>query len=234
MMTPRLSNKIALITGASRGLGAAVAKRFAKEGAQLILVARSTADLEGVDNEVQRYGPPAVLAPFDLSNLPLIDELALSLAQRFGHLDILVGNAAILGGLGPLTHLKANAWHQIMTTNLHVNWHLLKALDPLLCKTSAGRVLFVTSEVGTQATPYWGAYGVSKAALEMMAKIYAAESAHRGTKVNLIDPGSLKTTLYGEGGNPTNLTLPEDITEVFVQAAEESCPWQGETIHAQR
>ncbi len=218
-MARRLENKIALITGASRGLGAAVATRFAQEGAQLILVARSAADLEAVDTEVQRYGPPALLVPFDVSDLPRIDDLALSLRERFDHLDILVGNAALLGGLTPMTHLKAQAWHQMMTTNLHANWHLLKAFEPLLLRASAARLLFVTHEVATHPTAYWGAYGVSKAALEMMAKIYAAEIKLTSMRVNLIDPGSLQT----ERG--------EDVTEIFVRAAEESCPWQGETVY---
>ena len=136
-----------------------------------------------------------------------------------------------------MTHLKASAWHQIMTTNLHANWHLLKAMEPLLLKAPAARVLFVTSEVATNPTPYWGAYGVSKAALEMMAKTYAAESTHTGMKVNLIDPGDMRTDMCAEwapGLDPTTLPHPETLTEVFVEAAEESCPWQGEIIHAHR
>src|SRR5438552_18511611 len=118
-MKQRLKNKIALITGASRGIGAAVAKRFAQEGAQLILLARSLADLEKVDNEIQKYGVPALLVPFDLTDLPRIDDFAKSIAERFGRLDILIGNAGILGGLTPLTHIKPSLWHQVMTTNLH-------------------------------------------------------------------------------------------------------------------
>src|SRR5438034_5250081 len=126
-MTQKLKNKIALITGASRGIGAALAKRFAQEGAQVILLARSITDLEDVDNEVQKFGPPALLVPFDLTDLPRIDDLAKSVGERFGHLDILVGNAAILRGLTPMTHTLPSTWHQVMTTNLHANWHLLRA-----------------------------------------------------------------------------------------------------------
>ncbi len=236
MSTQRLKNKIALITGASRGIGAAVAKRFAREGAQLILVARSSADLEQVDDEVQKYGPPAVLVPFDLNDLPRFDDLAKSIAERFGRLDILVGNAAILGGLTPMTHIKPSIWHQVMTTNLHANWHLLRACEPLLIKAGeGGRVLFVTSGITTHPTPYWGAYAVSKAALEMMTKIYAAEVKHTATKVNLIDPGSTRTGLRAEampGEDPSTLPSPEDITEAFVRLAESSCPWHGETLKA--
>lgn len=235
-MTQRLKDKVALITGASRGIGAAVAKRFAQEGAQLILVARSSAELEKVDDEVQKYGPPALLVPFDLTDLPRIDDLAHSVAERFGRLDILVGNAAILGGLTPMTHIKPTLWHQIMTTNLHANWHLLRAFEPLLNKSSEVRILFVTSGVTKDCPAYWGAYAVSKAALETMTKIYAAETQHKGFKVNLIDPGSIHTAMCAEwmpGEDPSSLPLPEDITEAFVCLAEPSCPWHGKIIKAQ-
>lgn len=235
-MTQRLTNKIALITGASRGIGAAVAKRFAQEGAQLILVARSVADLEEVDNEVQKFAPPALLVPFDLTDLPRIDDLAKSIAERFGCLDILVGNAAILGGLTPITHTLPSTWHQVMTTNLHANWHLLRAFEPLLMKAKEARLMFVTSGITTHPTPYWGAYGVSKSALEMMVKTYAAEVKHTDFKVNLINPGTTRTALRAEampGEDPLTLPAPEDITEVFVRLADSQCPWHGETLSAQ-
>ena len=234
-MKQRLNNKIALITGASRGIGAAVAKRFAQEGAQLILVARSIAELEAVDDDVQKYGSSAVLVPFDLTDLPRINDLAKSIAERFGRLDILIGNAAILGGLTPMTHLTPTLWHKIMTINLHANWHLLKAMEPLLIKAGNARVVFVTSEVGGHPTPYWGAYSVSKAALEMMAKTYALENNHLGLKVNLIDPGMVRTSMTTEwmpGQGPLTLPSPEEITEAFVCLSEFTCPWQGEVLKA--
>ncbi len=234
-MTQRLTNKVALITGASRGIGAAVAKRFAQEGAQVILVARSSEDLEKVDDEVQKFGLPAVLVPFDLTNLPHIDDLAKSIAERFGRLDILVGNAAILGGLTPITHIKPSVWHQVMTTNLHANWHLLRAFEPLLIKAQEARLVFVTSGITTHPTAYWGAYTVSKAALETMVKTYAAEVKHTAFKVNLINPGTTRTSLRAEampGEDPMTLPAPEEITEAFVCLAEPGCPWHGEIIQA--
>ena len=234
-MRQRLKNKIALITGASRGIGAAVAKRFAQEGAQLILVARSSADLETVDDNVQKYGPPAVLVPFDLTDLPRIDDLAKSIAERFGRLDIMIGNAAILGGLTPVTHMKPSIWHQVMTTNLHANWHLLRAFEPLLIKAHDARIVFVTSGITTHPSPYWGAYASSKSALEMMVKVYAAEVSHTAFKVNLIRPGTIRTALRAEampGEDPSTLTAPEDITEAFVCLAEASCKWHGEILDA--
>jgi len=234
-MTQRLQNKIALITGASRGIGAAVAKRFAQEGAQLILVARSSTDLEAVDDEIQKYGPPAVLVPFDLADLPRIEDLARSIGERFGKLDIFIGNAGILGGLGPLTHFKPSIWHQVMTINLHANWHLLKACEPLLINARESRTLFVTSGITTHPTPYWGAYATSKAALETMVKIYAAEIKHTPSKVNLINPGPTRTALRAEampGEDPLTLPAPEEITEAFVCLSESSCPWHGEILYA--
>lgn len=234
-MTQRLNTKIALITGASRGIGAAVAKRFAQEGARLILVARSSADLEQVDDEIQKYGPPAVLVPFDLMNLPHIDDLAKSIAERFGRLDILIGNAAILGGLTPMTHIRPSTWHEVMTTNLHANWHLLRAFEPLLVKAHEARLVFVTSGITTHPTPYWGAYAVSKSALEMMVKTYAAEVKHTAFKVNLVNPGSTRTALRAQampGEDPMTLPTPEDLTEVFLCLAESACSWHGEILSA--
>jgi NAD(P)-dependent dehydrogenase (short-subunit alcohol dehydrogenase family) len=230
----RLKNKIALITGASRGIGAAVAKRFAREGAQLILIARSSQGLEEVDDAIQKYGPPATLVPFDLMDLPRIDDLAKSIADRFGHIDILVGNAGILGGLTPLTHTKPTTWHQVITTNLHANWHLLRAFEPLLLKSEGARIVFVTTE--EDPAPYWGAYSVSKVALDMMTKIYAAEMKQKGFKVNLVNPGAVLTGMCDDwmpGGDPSALPSPEEVTEVFVCLAEESCPYHGEIINAQ-
>lgn len=235
-MTSRLKNKIALITGASRGIGAAVAKRFAQEGAQVILIARSAQDLEQVDDEIQKYGPPAVLVPFDLMDLSRIDDLAKSIGERFGRLDILVGNAGVLGGLTPMTHIKPTLWHQTLTLNLSANWHLLRACEPLLDKSESARLIFLTSEVAKDPIPYWGAYAVSKLALEMMTRIYALEVDHKGFKANLIEPGSIATDMCAEwmpGEDPSILPKPEDITEAFVCLAESSCPYNGEIINAQ-
>ena len=217
-------------------LGKAVAKRFAQEGAQLILIGRNTAALEAVDDVIQHYGPPALLIPFDLTDLPRIDDLARSLATRFGRLDILVGNAAILGGAAPTTHVPPTAWHQIMTTNLHANWHLLRSLEPLLIEAKAARLIFVTSSVAANPTAYRGPYAVSKAALEMMVKTYALEVKHRNFRVNLIDPGGLCTDMGAEwmGGKEKVALLPspESVAEAFVRCAEEACPFHCEIVRA--
>ncbi len=233
-MKQRLKNKIALITGGSRGIGAAIAKRFAAEGAQLILVARTSSDLEKVDDEIQKFGPPAVLVPFDLTDLPRIDDMAKSIAERFGKLDILVGNAGILGPLTPVTHIPQSLWHTVMTTNLHANWHLLRAFEPLLKAAPDPRVVFVTGDT-RDPYAYWGAYLTSKSALEMMAKIYASEVAHTSMKVNLVNPGSIGTSMYAEsspGIDLSQITQPEAITEAFVRVAETACPWHGEILYA--
>ena len=168
-------------------------------------------------------------------DLPRIDDLAKSIGERFGRLDILIGNAAILGGLTPLTHTLPSIWHQVMTTNLHANWHLLRAVEPLLVKAHEARLIFLTSGITTHPTPYWGAYGVSKSALEMMVKTYAAEVKHTAFRVNLVNPGTTRTAMRAQampGEDPMTLPAPEDITEVFVRLAEPQCSWHGEILSA--
>ena len=158
-----------MVTGASRGIGAAVAKRFAMEGAHLILLARTTGALEEIDDEIQKISStPATLVPMDLSEFDEIDRMGAILNERFGQLDILVGNAGILGTLSPMGHIDPKTWDQVMAVNLTANWRLIRSMDPLLQKSEAGRAIFVTSSVGSIPRAYWSTYAVSKAALEMM------------------------------------------------------------------
>ena len=176
-MTPsnRLANKTALITGATRGIGAAVAERFAAEGAHVIVVGRTQGGLEEIDDRVRAVGSTATLVPADLTELDSIDNLGAAIAERWGHLDILVGNAASLGVLGPMGHIPLDTWDDVFTLNVTVNWRLIRSFDALLKKSTSGRAIFVTSEAAGSILPYWGAYSASKAALESMAKVYAAE-----------------------------------------------------------
>lgn len=223
MKTLQLKDKIALITGASRGIGAAVAKGFAAEGAHCILVARTAAQLQDVDDEIRRIsGQGATLVPLDLLQYESINQLAMKIGERFGRLDILVGNAAMLGGLMPLTHYPPAVWHRVMELNVNANWHLLRAFDGLLRQSSAGRAMFVTSGVTKATFPYYGPYATSKAALEMMVKIYAEETKTTKIKTTLIDPGVLRTQLRAEafpGEDPETLPLPETIVPKFLKAA---------------
>ena len=192
----RLENRIALITGATRGIGRAVAKRFAAEGANLILVGRTTGALEEVDDEIRSIsGRNATLVPMDLTDYDAIDRMGAALFERFGKLDILVGNAGMLGTLSPLAHLDPKVWDQVMAVNTTANWRLIRSMDPLLRMSDAGRVVMVTSTVGHEPRAYWSAYAVSKAALEMIAKIYAEETVTTNVKVNILNPGATRTNM---------------------------------------
>jgi NAD(P)-dependent dehydrogenase (short-subunit alcohol dehydrogenase family) len=231
----RLAGRIALVTGASRGLGAAVAARFAAEGAQLVLVARTVGGLEATDDAVRAAGGSATLVPLDLADLDAIDRLGQSLYERFGRLDILVGNAAALGTLSPAGHITPRDWTTVVTLNLTANWRLIRSLDPLLRASDAGRALFVTDVVARQPRAFWGAYAASKAGLEALVRVYADETARSKLRVNLVDPGRLRTHLRARaypGEKPETVPAPNSVTEAFVALAEPACTRHGETVIA--
>ncbi|MCC7048819.1 MAG: SDR family NAD(P)-dependent oxidoreductase [Alphaproteobacteria bacterium] len=233
----RLANRIAVITGASRGLGAAVARRLAAEGARVVLVARTQGALEQVDDAIQAAGGErAVLAPFDLTEAANIDRLGQAIFERFGKLDMLVASAAMLGVLSPLGHIDPALWDQVIQTNLTANWRLIRSLDPLLRLSDAGRAVFVTASQARDATAYWGAYAVAKAGLEAMARIYAAEVAHTNVKVNLVDPGPFRSRLRAQafpGENPGVLPDPLSLTDMVLGLLDPLSARHGELI-AQR
>lgn len=228
-----LANRIALITGASRGIGAAVAKRFAAEGAHVILAARTVGGLEATDDAIQAAGGASTLVPVDLTDFTKIDQLGAHIAERFGRLDILVGNAATLGELTPLAHADPKVWNKVISTNVTANWRLIRSFDPLLQTSNAGRAIFVTSGAASKAIPYWGPYAVSKAALEMLVKTYAAEMAGTNVRVNLVDPGVVRTgmrALAMPGEDPQTLPAPDTVTDAFVRLASAECNANGEII----
>lgn len=232
-MTERLEGRLALITGASRGLGAAIAKRFAAEGAQVILLARRQEGLERTDDAIRQGGGAATLIPLDLRRFGQIDQLAASVEQRFSRLDILVSCAAVLGHLAPTGHLPVNLWREVLDVNLAANWQLLSAFDPLLKRGPAGRAIFATCEAARRALPYWGAYAASKAGLEAMVRVYASEIGHSAMRANLVDPGPLRTELRAAAfpfEDRATLKEPEAATEPFVELAEASCTRNGELI----
>jgi NAD(P)-dependent dehydrogenase (short-subunit alcohol dehydrogenase family) len=231
----RLGGKVAVITGASRGLGAAVARRFAGEGAHVVLIARSVADLESVDDSIRAQGGAATLVPLDLLDAQGIDRLAAPLHERFGRLDILVGNAAILGRLTPLAHYPPDLWREVFTVNVDANWRLIRTLDPLLRAAPAGRAIFVTSGITRRVAAYWGAYAASKAALESLVITYAAETAASNLRVNLLNPGPARTQMRAAafpGEDPASLPPPEALTEAFVALAEPGCVMHGQLVSA--
>ena len=223
-MSNILAGKLALITGASRGIGAAVARRYAQEGANLILVATDIQKLEALDDELAQFNVNVTLAPIDLQDSAKIESLGHSIAERFGKLDILVGNAGKFGVLSPINHLDESTWKSIFDINFHANWSLIKALHPLLRESSAGRAIFVTSSYANEPEPYWSAYSASKAALENMVKTYAKEVENicPNLKINLIDPGAVRTDLYTTAypGDKSEVAKPEDVAETFVNLAK--------------
>lgn len=229
-----LDGKIALITGASKGLGAAVAKAYARAGAHVVLISRSAKGLEVVDDAIRAEGGQATLMPLDLMRLDDLDKLGPTLYERFGKLDIFVGNAGLLGTLGPLVQISNREYQHVMDTNLTANFRLLKTLDPLLQASDSGRVILVSTGAGVvSGRAYWGTYSMSKAALESMARVYAEENAGTKLRVNVIDPGAVRTDMRASakpGEDPMSLPAPEDVTDIFLDLASEDCELHGEVV----
>ncbi len=231
----RLDGRLALVTGASRGLGFAIAKRFAAEGAHVIAIARTQGGLEELDDEIRKVGGTATLLVLDLAKHDQIDGLAAPILERWGRLDILVANAAMLGRLTPLAQFPPALWQQAFDLNVHANWRLIRALDPLLRASPAGQAMFVTSGVTRHPAPYWGAYAVTKAALEAMVTTYAGETEQTNLRVNAINPGATRTAMRAlamPGEDPLTLPHPDELTDAFVMLAEASSTRHGEWINA--
>lgn len=208
-----LAGRTALVTGASRGFGRAVAVALGAAGAHVVACARTTGGLEETDDLVRAAGGSATLIPIDLAKADQIDMLGAALAQRFGRLDLFVGSAATLGAFGPIAYSETKSWSKVMTLNLEANYRLVRALDPLLRAAPAARAVFVTDRHGREATTYWSAYAVSKAALETLAKLWAGETAKTGLRVALFDPGPMDTTLRAAGfpGEPADTHPSPDV-----------------------
>jgi NAD(P)-dependent dehydrogenase (short-subunit alcohol dehydrogenase family) len=233
----RLAGRVALVTGASRGIGRAVARRFAAEGAELVLIARTVGGLEELDDEIRRInGKTSLLVPLDLTEFEAIDRLGAALYERFGRLDVLVGNAGALGTLTPVGHIEPKEWQRVLDLNLTANWRLIRSLDPLLRRSEAGRAIFVTSGAAHGPRPFWGTYAVTKAALEMIVGIYAEEMKQTKVRANLIDPGRTRTGMRAQaypGEDPNTLKTPDEIAEKFVPLACADFDGNGQMVKAQ-
>jgi len=218
-MARRLSGRVALVTGASRGIGYAVASAIAAEGAHVVALARTVGGLEELDDAIRFAGGTATLVPADLRDYPALDRLGAALFERFGKLDIFIGNGGILGRLTPLAHVDPKLWDEVMAVNVTANWRLIRSLDLLLRQSDTGRALFVTSGVARRVPAYWGPYAVSKAALEALVKTYAAETATTNLRVNLVSPGPVRTRMRAEampGEDPETLPPPEAVAAALL------------------
>lgn len=234
-MSKSLEGRLALVTGASRGIGRAVAIELAKNGADIIAIARNRSQgaLEDLDDEIQGLGQKCTIVPVDLRDGEAIDRLGAAIYERWGKLDILVANAAILGSITPLGHISPKDWAELLDINVTSNWRLIRSLDPLLKLSDAGRAIFVTSGAAHKAKAYWGGYAVTKAAVEQLALTYASECSTNNTKVNLIDPGPIRTHMRAKavpGEDPSNLPTPQDIAPLFAELASPENQKTGEII----
>jgi NAD(P)-dependent dehydrogenase (short-subunit alcohol dehydrogenase family) len=229
------AKRIALVTGASRGIGRAAALALAEAGHHVVLCARTVGALEDIDDLIGQRGGTASILPLDLADGGKVDGIGPALYERFGRLDVLAACAGVLGRLSPLAHLPDDVWDTTMAINLSANWRLIRSLDPLLRRSEAGRAIFVTSGAARRLRAYWGAYAVSKAGLEALVKIYAAELATTSAKANLLDPGPTRTSMRAEafpGEDASRLKPPEALGRYFVELASPDCRKNGEIILA--
>jgi NAD(P)-dependent dehydrogenase (short-subunit alcohol dehydrogenase family) len=222
IMTPPLSGRIALVTGASRGIGYATALALARAGAHVVAVARTVGGLEELDDAIRASGGSATLVPLDLKDHDGIARLAAALNERYRRLDVLIGNAGIGGPSSPLSHVEPKAWDDVMAINVTANWQLIRHFEPLLKASDAGRVVFVSSGAAHNARAYRGPYGISKAALEALARTFATETESTPVRVNLFNPGPTRTGLRAAvmpGEDPMTLPSTDEVAEKIVALA---------------
>jgi NAD(P)-dependent dehydrogenase (short-subunit alcohol dehydrogenase family) len=224
-MAKPLQDRVAVVTGASRGIGRAAALALAEAGAHVIALARTQGALEELDDQIRTKGGSATLVPVNLKDYPALDRLGAAIHERWGRLDILLGNAGILGEIAPITHIDQPVWDEVMAVNVTANWRLIRSLDPLLRASDAGRALFVTSAAAHRCLAYWGPYSVSKAALEALVRTYAAETVTTPVRAMLINPGPLRTAMRRAampGEDPNTLRTPDELAPHIVRLADPS------------
>jgi NAD(P)-dependent dehydrogenase (short-subunit alcohol dehydrogenase family) len=221
-MPSRLDGNLALVTGASRGIGRAIAIELARAGAHVIALARTQGALEALDDAIRADGGEATLVPCDLTDFDALDRLGAAIFERWARLDIFIANAGILGPVSPLAHVEPAQWEDVLRVNVTANWRLVRSLDPLLRAAPAGRVVFISSGAGhpVEAKPYFGPYATSKAAIDMLARTYAAETMNiSAVKVMVANPGPLRTRMRAQampGEDPNSLKTPEDFAPEVV------------------
>jgi NAD(P)-dependent dehydrogenase (short-subunit alcohol dehydrogenase family) len=229
-MSKPLSDRVALLTGASRGIGAALSLQLAQAGAHVVAVARTVGGLEELDDKIKAAGGSATLVPLDVRDFDGIARLALVLNERFARLDVLVGNAGVIGPLSPLGHIEPKDWDNVFAVNVTANWQLIRTMDPLLQRAPAGRAVFMTSAVAHMGRAYWGPYAASKAALEEIVRAYAAECATTPVRTNLFAPGPTRTRMYlgaFPGADPATLPMPEQVAPAIMPLCLPECTESG-------
>ncbi len=230
-MTERpLAERIALVTGATRGIGAATALALAEAGAHVVAVGRTEGALEELDDTIKAKGGSATLVPMDVTDYEAIDRLGGALFQRYGRLDVFVGNAGILGPVTPLGHVDPKDWDQALCVNVTANYRFVRSLDPLLRLSDAGRAVFISSGAAHKARAYWGPYAVTKAALEVLGRTWAAETVTGNLKVNLFNPGPIRTKMREKafpGEDPMSLEVPEAAAAAILDLCLPTCDFTG-------
>ena len=232
---PDLSGKLVLVTGATRGIGRAVAVAAASAGAELIITGRTVGALEEVDDEIKAGGGHATIVEMDMKDTAAMPRLAAAIAERWGRLDGLVANAAILTALTPVGHVTPEDWETNIAVNLTGQWHMIRAFDPLLRAAPAGRAILVTSGAAVGSRPFWGPYAATKAGLEALGRSWAGESEQTSLRINMMNPGGTATTMRASafpGEDPASLPQPADIASAFLALLAEDCPWHGDVVNA--
>ncbi|MEO1142749.1 MAG: SDR family NAD(P)-dependent oxidoreductase [Pseudomonadota bacterium] len=230
---PDLSGKLALVTGASRGIGYHSALTLAKAGAHVIATARTVGGLEELDDEIQSLGGSATLVPFDLLDFEAIDRLGASIHDRWGKLDILVANAGMLGDLSPLEHIEPKSFEKTMNLNVVANWRLIGSLSQLLREADAARVVFLVSNAPETCKPFWGPYSASQAALQAMIKTWASECERIDMRINMLNPGAMRTALRAAampGEDPDTIAHPSEISDSLLQLVAGELSENGHTF----
>ncbi|APO74141.1 3-oxoacyl-(acyl-carrier-protein) reductase protein [Rhizobium etli 8C-3] len=218
-MTIDLKNRIALVTGASRGIGYFTALELAKAGAHVIACARTVGGLEELDDAIKAAGGSATLVPFDLADMNAIDALGGSIFDRWGKLDILVANAGVLGVISPIGHIEAKTFEKVMNINVTATWRLIRSVDPLLARSEAGRAVIISSAAAHKCRPFWGPYSASKAAVEALARTWAGESRSTPLRITSVDPGATRTAMRAQavpGEDPATLPHPSEVARAIL------------------
>jgi len=225
-----LDGRIALVTGASRGIGYWTALALAREGAHVIAVARTTGGLEELDDAIQAEGGSATLVPMDLTDMQAIDRLGGAINERWGKLDILVANAAVLGTISPIGHVEAKVFDKVMAINVTATWRVIRSVEPLLIKSDAGRALLLSAGVAENPRAFWGPYAASKAAVEVLARTWAAETVKTPLCVNSVNPGATRTAMRAlavPGEDPKTLPHPSEVADRLVPLCGPDCTETG-------